>query len=66
MRLTEVDDELTLRTRSNDSSPQTASVVEPVATPNETDREYYAAEIRWLADLSQDSTDREFEAVERS
>ncbi|TDN39820.1 hypothetical protein E4631_23420 [Hymenobacter sp. UV11] len=66
VRLTQIGDELTLSTRSTGSSPQPAPVVEPVAAPDETDREYYAAEMQWLADPGQDSTDREFEAAERS
>ncbi|WP_223654109.1 LPD29 domain-containing protein [Hymenobacter psoromatis] len=65
VRLTKVGDELTLSTRSAGST-QAAPVVEPVATSDETDREYYAAEMQWLADPSQDRTDHEFEAAERS
>ena len=69
VRLTENGDELTLSTRSAGSSSQPtppAPVAEPAAAPDETDREYYAAEMQWLADPGQDRTDREFEAAERS
>ena len=66
VRLTETGDELTLSTRSAGSSSPAAPVVEPVATADETEREYYAAEMQWLTDPGQDNTDREFEAAERS
>ncbi|MDF7815478.1 MULTISPECIES: LPD29 domain-containing protein [Hymenobacter] len=54
-------DELSAR-----SSTPALSEVEPLAEPDQTDREYYAAEMQWLADPGQDSTDQEFEAAERS
>ncbi|QKG54850.1 LPD29 domain-containing protein [Hymenobacter sp. BRD67] len=60
-----IGDELTLSTSSANNS-QAAPVAEPVAEMDETDRQYYAAEMQWLADAGQDSTDREFEAAERS
>lgn len=62
VRLTESGDELTLSVHNAGSSAPAA----PVAEPDETDREYYAAEMQWLADPGQDSTDREFETAERS
>jgi hypothetical protein len=60
-----IGDELTLSTSSANNS-QAAPVAEPAAEMDETDRQYYAAEMQWLADTGRDSTDREFEAAERN
>lgn len=62
---TETGNELTLSINSTSSGSQTAPVAEPGAGMDETDRQYYAAEMQWLADTGQDSTDHEFEATER-
>ena len=43
-----------------------ASTVASAAQPDQTEREFAAAEMHWLSDPGQDSTDREFEAAERA
>ena len=66
VRFTETGDELTLSVSSRAGSVPAAPAASPAAEPDETDRQYYAAEMQWLADPGQDSIDREYEAAERS
>lgn len=65
VRFTETGNELTLSINGDTSSPQAAPIAEAGAELDETDRQYYAAEMQWLTEAGQDSTDREFEATER-
>lgn len=62
---TETDNELTLSISSAGSDSLATPIAEPGAGMDETDRQYYAAEMQWLTGAGQDSTDREFEAAER-
>nr|GFD03520.1 hypothetical protein [Tanacetum cinerariifolium] len=66
VHFTERGDELTLSVGSSADSALVTPATAPVAEPDETDRQYYAAEMQWLADPGQDSIDREYEAAERN